>query len=125
MFKCLAATVVLAVALPALAAAPELDDGVMENVDLVNESLSSNLGLKDAVAATIDARDLDALFGEVEAYFIARGDAPDGLVYVKKTREAATAIVQAVGAGQFDTASNIATEISRTCKACHRKYKPD
>ena len=54
-----------AVVLPVLAAAPELDEAIMENVEIVNESLASNLGLKDAAASTTDARDLDALFADV------------------------------------------------------------
>jgi hypothetical protein len=119
------ATALLAVALPVLAAAPELDEAVMENIEIVNESLGSNLGLKDAAAVTIDARDLEKLFGEVEVYFVARGDAADGVTYVQKSREATAGIISAVGAGQFEAAANLAAEISRTCKACHRKYKPD
>lgn len=119
------ATALFAVALPVLAASPELDEAVMETLEIVNESLSSNLGLKDVAAATTDARDLDRLFGEVEVYFVARGDAPDGVTYVQKSREATAGIIEAVGAGQFEAAANLAAEISRTCKACHRKYKPD
>jgi hypothetical protein len=114
-----------ALVLPAHAAAPELDEALMENVEIINESLASNLSLKAAAAATTDAQDLDALFADVEAWFVQRGDAPDGVGYAKRTREAAAGIVKAVGEGQFEAASNLATELSRTCKACHRKYKPD
>jgi hypothetical protein len=114
-----------AMVLPALAAAPGLDEALMENVEIINESLASNLSLKAAAAATTDAQDLDALFADVEAWFVQRGDAPDGVGYAQKTREAAAGIVKAVGEGQFETASNLAAELSRTCKACHRKYKPD
>jgi hypothetical protein len=119
------ATAAFAVAFPLLAAEPQLDETLMEEVEIVNESLSSNLGLKDAAAATTDARDLDRLFADVESYFVARGDAADAVAYVKKSREAAAGIVTAAGAGEFEAAANLASEISRTCKACHRKYKPD
>lgn len=108
----------------ALAAAPGLDDGVMETIEVVSESLASNIGLKDAAAAQTDAKDLDALFVEVQAYFKARGDAGDALGYVKTSRELTATVQAALAAGKFDDAANAASEMARTCKACHRKYKP-
>jgi len=115
----------LLAALPAWAGAPGLDEAVMQNIEAVNESLSSNLGLKAADAAAADARDLDQLFAEVEAYFVARADAPDAVDYTRRSRQAAAGILRAIEASKFDAANELAVDISRTCKTCHRKYKAD
>ena len=116
---------VMLATLPARAAAPDLDEVVMQNIEAVNESLSSSLALKDATASATDARDLDQLFAEVETYFVNRGDAADALDYTRRSREAAAGILRAIGESKFDAASELAVDISRTCKTCHRKYKPD
>jgi soluble cytochrome b562 len=108
----------------ALAAGPLLDETLMETIEVVSESLASSIGLKDVAAIETDVRDLDALFKEVEAHFRNRGDAEDAIGYTKKSRELAATVLTAVNAGRFEDAANAASEISRTCKACHRKYKP-
>lgn len=125
MRKLIAAASIALAAVPAWAATPELDEVVMQNIEVVNESLASNLGLKDGAAASTDANDLDQLLAEVETYFVRRGDADDAVGYARKSREATAGIIRTVGEGRFEAASELATEISRTCKTCHRKYKPD
>ena len=125
MRKFLFAVGVMLAALPARATAPDLDEVVMQNMEAVNESLSSSLALKDATASATDARDLDQLFAEVEDYFLKRGDAPDALDYTRRSREAAAGILRAISEAKFEVASELAVDISRTCKTCHRKYKPD
>jgi hypothetical protein len=102
-----------------------LDEAVMETMEIVNESLGSNLGLRKADAVAADAGDLEALFAEVEAYFTRRGDAADAVGYAKKSREAMAGVREAAAKGDFEAAAGLASEVSRTCKACHRKYKPD
>lgn len=106
------------------AAAAELDTAIMESLEVVSESLASNIALADVAAARTDAADLQSLFAEVQAHFAARGDAVDAVEYAKKSRELAGAVRVALEAGKFDDAANAASEIGRTCKACHRKYKP-
>jgi soluble cytochrome b562 len=108
----------------AFAAAPGLDEEVMGTIEVVSESLASNIALQDVAASQTDAKDLDSLFAEVEVYFTGRGDAKDAVEYTRQSRALAVTVQTAVGAGKFDEAANAASEIARTCKACHRKYKP-
>ncbi|MFO7324218.1 MAG: hypothetical protein DIU62_000750 [Pseudomonadota bacterium] len=107
-----------------VAAGPELDKEVMETIEVVNESLASNIGLRDVAAVHTDAKDLDELFAEVEAYFTARGDAKDAVDYTRRTRLLLGTVKESVDAGRFEDAANAASEVGRVCKACHRKYKP-
>ena len=120
----LAGAMLVALAGAAMAAAPALEEGLMETIEVVAESLSSNIGLQDAAAARTDAGDLAALFTEVEAYFTRLGDAKDGVEHSKKSRLLSAEVLAAVDQGRFADAANAASEIGRTCKACHRRYKP-
>lgn len=104
--------------------AADLDGEVMPTIEVVSESLASNIGLHDVAAASVDAKDLEALFAEVEAHFAARADAKDAVEYAKQSRRLAAGVLGALQGGRFDEAANAASEIARTCKACHRKYKP-
>lgn len=112
------------VGVAAFAAAPELDEEVMETIEVVSESLSSNISLQNAAASRTDAKDLDALFAEVETHFTRKGDAADAVEYAKKSRELTATVLASIDAGKYDDAANASSEIARTCKACHRKYKP-
>lgn len=112
------------VAAAALAAASEMDEELMATIETVAESLSSNIALQDVAAARTDASDLESLFAEVQVFFEAHADGKDAVEYTKKTRELSGAVLVAIDAGKFDDAANAASEIGRTCKSCHRKYKP-
>ncbi|MET0292610.1 MAG: hypothetical protein ABW136_09635 [Steroidobacteraceae bacterium] len=115
----------LIVAFPAWTATAALDEAVMENMEIVNESLGSNLGLRDAAAATADARDLASLLDEARAYFVERGDAEEGVRLATESKAITGRIIDALEAGRFEPASELAAELSRQCKVCHRQYKPE
>ena len=66
---------------------------------------------------------MQALFGKVEAHFVAKGDAPDAVDLSRKSRELSEAIVKSVATKDFGTASDSATTLSRTCRTCHTFYK--
>lgn len=100
-----------------------LDMDLMQNVEDVNKSLASNIALRDAAASTRDAQELHDLFRTVEGHYQAKPDAPDGLELSRKSLSLTRKIQGQVGAQDFEGASDSATELSRTCRACHTFYK--
>jgi hypothetical protein len=106
-------------------AAVELDTDLMQNIDDTNKSLSSNIALKDTKAALADAKSMNAMFGQVETYFVQKGDAANAVELTRKSRELTLAIVNSVTTNNFDAATDAATTLSRTCKTCHTFYKKE
>jgi len=125
----LAAAILVALALLAAvfggvrAADTELDMDLMQTIEDTNKSLASNIATQNAPGSTSDAKELQALFGKVEAHFVAKGDAPDAVDLSRKSRELSEAIVKSVASKDFGTASDSATTLSRTCRTCHTFYK--
>jgi hypothetical protein len=116
----------LAASLAGLAwAAVELDQDLMQNIDDTNKSLSSNIALKDAKAALADAKSMNEMFGQVETYFVQKGDAANAVDLTKQSRELTLTIVNSVTANNFDAATDAATTLARTCKKCHTFYKKE
>ena len=105
------------------AADTELDMDLMQTIEDTNKSLASNIATQNAPGSTSDAKELQALFGKVEAHFVTKGDAPDAVDLSRKSRELSEAIVKSVAAKDFGTASDSATTLSRTCRTCHTFYK--
>ena len=101
----------------------ELDPDLMLAIEDANKSLSSNIALKDAKASTADAKELEAMFAKVEVFFTEKGEAPDAVDLSKKSRDLSNSIIQNVQSGNFDAATDAATNLSRTCRACHTFYK--
>ncbi|MBC3832726.1 hypothetical protein H8K33_14550 [Undibacterium amnicola] len=103
----------------------DLDMDLMQNIEDLNKSLSSNLSLKDAKASTADAKELNRLFITVEEHFIKRGDAQNAVDLSKKSKDLTVEILTAVSANKFDAATDSATNLSRTCRTCHTFYKKE
>lgn len=122
-FAFLAATLTLAGTVSS--ATPELGMEVMQSIDDINKSLSSNIALRDARATLSDAKELDELFTQVEAHFSARSDAANAVELTKKSRVLAQAIIKSVSSSNFEAATEAATDLSRTCRTCHTFYKKE
>ncbi len=105
------------------AADVELDMDLMQTIEDTNKSLASNIATQDASASTADAKELQALFGKVEAHFVSKGDAADAVDLSRKSKDLAGSIVQSVAQKDFATASDSATSLSRACRTCHTFYK--
>ncbi len=105
------------------AASAVLDMDLMQNVEDVNKSLASNIALRDAAASIKDAQELHELFKSVEGHYLAKPDAPDGLELSRKSLSLTQKIQEQVGSKNFEGAQDAATELSRTCRACHTFYK--
>jgi hypothetical protein len=105
-------------------ATDELDPDLMHGIEDTNKSLASNIATQQGAGASADARELNEMFAQVEAYFEKKGnDAADAVALAKKSRALSAQIVQSVSASDFATATDSATNLSRTCKTCHSFYK--
>lgn len=118
-----AAALLLGLAGSARCEAPAIDTDLMQRIEDANKNLASNLATGDASAADADAAELDALFIQVETFYDGRSDAPDAAKLARKSLQLTRRIRAAVGGGDFGTAQNSATDLSRTCKTCHNFYK--
>ncbi len=98
---------------------------LMEAVDNNSHNLQGNIATKDANSTVALAQDLQNEFKLVEGFFAKRGNAPDAVADAKRYQDLAADIIKAAQAGDFDTASNKAIEIAKSCdEACHDNYKP-
>ena len=103
----------------------ELDTDLMQSIEDTNKSLSSNIALKDGKAAISDSKELNDMFAKVQVFFEKKGGAPDAVELAKKSQGLANEIVAAVNHSDFDSATNSATTLSRTCRTCHTFYKKE
>jgi hypothetical protein len=126
MYKAVFTMMALAALAGAAGSAPsDLSVDTMQAIEDLNKSLASNIALRDAKGGTSDAKELDTLFAEVEAHFVARGDAENAVALSKKTRTLAVQIVRFIEAKDFGAATDAATDLARTCKTCHNFYKKE
>lgn len=100
-----------------------LDTDLMQTIEDTNLSLASNIALKDGKSSKAEAAELHRMFTQVEAHFVAKGDAADAVDLSRKSKDWAGEIVKSVDSQQFDQAAELAGNISRACKTCHNFYK--
>lgn len=105
------------------AAQSAIDDDFMRTVEDTHKSLTGNVGISNAPGSIADARELAAMFAQIEAFYVDKGDAPDAVTLSRQSRELSDAIVKSVGRQDFETANLKTTELSRACKSCHNFYK--
>ncbi|HEY3301142.1 MAG TPA: hypothetical protein VGJ90_10240 [Methylophilaceae bacterium] len=116
-------TVMLVLTMVAVLGYAEVDSDFMTTMDDLNKSLTSNIAVNDAKAAEADAVEMKKMFDEVEAFFVKKPDAADGVKWAQESRDLSALIAKAVVSKDFDTASQAAVTLSKTCKACHKIYK--
>jgi hypothetical protein len=116
---------VLALAGGVCLAAVEMDVDLMQTIEDTNKELASHIALKESKEAIADAKSLTAMFDKVEAHFVQKGDAANAVDLSKKSKDLTIAIVNSVSANDFDKATDSATTLSRTCRACHTFYKKE
>ena len=98
---------------------------LMESIDTNSHNLQGNIASKDANATIELAKKMQNDFKLVEGFFAKRGNAADAVTDAKKYEDLAAEIVKFVEANDYDSASNKAIEISKSCDdACHDTYKP-
>ncbi|HEY9109879.1 MAG TPA: hypothetical protein VIN58_24650 [Roseateles sp.] len=105
------------------AADGEVDMDLMQNIEDLHKSLSSNIALKDAKAGVAEARELAGMFTTVEQHFARKGDAEDAVAISRKSRDLAAQIADHLVKSDFEAATNAATAMGRACRDCHTFYK--
>jgi arginine deiminase len=118
--------IVLVLASSAATAESEFDfEELMEAVDNNTHNLQDSITNKDHDSAIALAKELQNAFKLVEGFFQKRGNAADAVADSKIYQDNAAAIVKFVEANDYESASNKAIEISKSCdQACHDTYKP-
>lgn len=109
----------------ALATSEDIDTDLMQSIEDTTKSVTSNIDLHRLAAADEDARTLDQLLGQVQAYYEAHPDKPDALGYARASRDLARRLSALVVARDFEHASTVAADLSRSCRTCHDVYKHD
>ncbi|MCB5189135.1 hypothetical protein LG198_00105 [Methylobacillus arboreus] len=108
-----------------VAALDEIEGDFMQDIEDIQKSMASNISLQDAATARSEAVELEAMFKDVEDFYVRKGDAADAVDWSKDSRTYLTEIVKALDAKNFDVASESAVALAKTCKACHKIYKTD
>ena len=107
----------------AWSAETEMDTDLMRAIEDANKSLSSDIALKNTKGALADAKELEDMFIKVEGFFNDKAEAHDAVELSKKSVELTRGISKSVSSGDFDGATDAATNLSRTCRSCHTFYK--
>lgn len=108
-----------------VAAEVSVDEDYMQVMEDRQKSLASNIALKNGQAAVEDAKELDQMFNDVEAFYVHKGNATDAVNWTKESKDLAVAITKYIASNDFDTASVKAVTLAKTCKECHSVYKKD
>ncbi|MDR1888931.1 MAG: hypothetical protein LBQ81_06070 [Zoogloeaceae bacterium] len=101
----------------------EIDMDFMQDVEDTSINLTDNITQHNTDSILTDAKELAAAFAQIEEFYIAKGDAADAVELSRKSRELSQKIIQQVDSKDFDSAAASASELSRTCKACHNFYR--
>lgn len=109
----------------AVAAQVTIDEDYMQIMEDRQKSLSKNIGVQNIKGAIEDVKELEDMFGEVEEYYVGKGNAQDAVDWSKESRNLSIAIEKYVLEKDFDNATISATTLAKTCKSCHRIYKKD
>ncbi len=122
-----AAAVVLlsTAAAPAGAGSDSIDSDLMQSLEDHQKDLASNLGLADARAAGANAAELLRGLREVQAWYEARPALAEGVELSRKAVEHAARVRQQIDRGDLGGAAASATDLGRSCKACHAVFKKD
>ena len=100
-----------------------IDDDFMRNVEDANKNLANHIAIKDVKGVSGDTQELSGMYAQIEAYYVAKGDAEDALDISKKSRQLIDQIGKSVASKDFDDANIKASDLSRACKSCHNFYK--
>ena len=106
-----------------MSAESEMDSDLMQSIEDTAKSVTANIDLKDPKGTQADARELEQLFAQVEAFYARKNDAHDAQAWSKSSREWAAIVARFAADKDFDSAAKVARDITRTCKTCHNTYK--
>lgn len=107
----------------ATSATIEVDEDFMRNVEDISKALADDIGSHKAKDSSAKAKELVELFSQVEAFYVAKGDADDAIALSRKSKALSSEIAQLVDKGNFDVATEKSNDVARNCKTCHNFYK--
>jgi hypothetical protein len=115
----------LGLAVHATLAASVLDfDRWMRRVDRTSVSVQRSIARRDDAAALADARQIEDLYAQMEAFFSADGQPGDAARMSREGRLLAATMAGAIEKQDYDAALRAATGITRACSDCHEHYRP-
>jgi hypothetical protein len=122
-----AAIAAVLAALPAVraSAASALDFDVwMRAVDKRSVTVQKSIEAHDVAAASDDAREIERLYGLMEAYFVKDGNAADAITLSHDGKALAASIPAALESQDYAAAALAARTLAHACNDCHDTYKP-
>lgn len=99
-------------------------DRWMSQVEKRALSLQKSLDRGDADTAVTDAREIERLYRNMEAYFVLSGDADSAVALSKKGWRDAADIAARTATKDTDGARVLIKGMMEDCRTCHRDYKP-
>ncbi|MEJ0034470.1 MAG: hypothetical protein WDO68_00030 [Gammaproteobacteria bacterium] len=99
-------------------------DRWMQQVEKRALSLQKSLDKGDTAAVALDAREIESLYRNMEAYFVFSGDAPSAVELSKKGGRDALDIAARTATNDIDGARALIKGMMEDCRTCHREYKP-
>lgn len=94
--------------------------GWMKQVAATNGKLKGAVAAKDAKAVAVEAKTLDTIFAQVEAYFGSH-NMTDAAGLAKAVHANTTKLATAAAAGTVDEAA--ATAVGGSCAGCHMAHR--
>jgi cytochrome c556 len=102
----------------------DFDDDSMRDMDEANKDLGPVLGAKNAEAALADAKVIQDVLKETEAYFAKKGSTDNAVKIAQQGQSSVAAVLDALRTSNFDAAAAAARDTSKNCRSCHDLYKP-
>ena len=101
----------------------DFDTDVMRGMDDTIKILEPDISSKNLKAANDDAKSLLEGFKWTEDYFANKGNTQDAVDYARDSQAVTQEILDHLAKQDFDSASQTARRLSKSCKTCHDVYK--
>jgi len=119
-----ASILLLAFAVVGFAAPADSDyPDMMKKAVAANRALGMSVMMADWAGAATNATAVQADFKAIEAFWTARGNAPDAVMFAANIESAAKATHDAAAAGNADAATAASKMIQPNCGGCHMAHR--
>ncbi|MEO8096941.1 MAG: hypothetical protein ABI811_04525 [Acidobacteriota bacterium] len=95
---------------------------IMKSVAATGKAAKGDVAAKNKDGVIAAGKTYESNFKQVEAFFSKRGTA-DGAGWAKTNHMAATAMIAAANAGDFDKAGTELATITGSCNTCHTAHR--
>lgn len=107
---------------PPITPEEEAFDGVMKQVSNANGAIRKAIEGQSATLARESAATLRTAFDEAGTFFTGRNN-EEATTWAREARDLAAAIVEAVDAGNWESAGQSMSELGQKCSSCHAAYR--